>query len=65
MRVFFTKRGELVEDRDEIDAIDIVTHKFTVRIRISGILAMSNETKEVVLDQNLDLTPERTVGKRA
>lgn len=45
----------VVEERD-VDSIDIITEKYIVRIRTSGILVLDKVSKEPVLNQTLDLT---------
>lgn len=59
MRVFFSDGS-----CKETDAIDIVTMKYMISIRVSGILIKDKESKEsidlalegVVFDGNMDLT---------
>ena len=63
MKVFFTGRGSVgysqsVEERNDIDAVDIITPKFCLTIRTSGIRIVNNVTKEEFVDQNIDLTGE-------
>ena len=58
MRVFFTTLNQPQCQEKEVDAIDIVTNKYVIHIRISGIQIICNITKEIIKDENIDLTGE-------
>jgi hypothetical protein len=55
MDVFFSHRPNAGVLQKQVIAIDIHTYKYIVRIRENGILVLDSETKEIVLDNNLDL----------
>jgi len=60
MRVFFWKRDKVVHR--ETDAMDIVTKKYVIRIRISGITLIrkarpkKNRPQRTIFDDSVDLT---------
>jgi hypothetical protein len=55
MRVFFTQKQGEVEDKLNIDALDIITPKFRVAIRLSGVEVTSMVTKERLENGRIDL----------
>jgi len=52
MRVFFTSKQTGVEERSEVDALDIIREDYILSIRESGVRVLKGETKEEVLDFN-------------
>lgn len=56
MRVFFSKMKEKpIKEEFDVDAIDIITNKYKINIRRSGISILSLATMEESLNQTLDL----------
>ena len=64
---FYTKngeRGEKIQQEVDIDTLEIVSTKYIIAIRTSGILVKDRDTKKIldltqddkVFDTNLDLT---------
>jgi len=67
MILFYTKngeRGEKIQQEVDIDTLEIVSTKYIIAIRTSGILVKDRDTKKIldltqddkVFDTNLDLT---------
>ena len=60
MRVFFTvnnidKNNIKIQEKENIDALDIVTTKFKINIRISGIKIDDLEHGFTIYDETLNL----------
>ena len=53
MLVFFTDKDGV--STENADAVDIVSDKYTIRVRISGIQIYDNKAKEIIGDKELDL----------
>ncbi len=52
MRVFFTSKLSGVEERLEVDALDIIREDYILSIRESGVRITDVKTKEEILDFN-------------
>jgi len=62
MRVFFTTNQNTTLEEKEVNAIDIVTKQYVIRVRISGVLIrkqINTEDFETVYNEYLDLTEEK------
>ena len=55
MRVFFTENTMEIQEKENIDALDIVTAKFKINIRIGGIKIDDLEHGFTIYDETLDL----------
>jgi hypothetical protein len=55
MKVFFTQNVKEVEERNNINAVDIWTDKYLISIRESGIRVVDNKTKEDISDTYMNL----------
>lgn len=56
MKVFFSKyQSHNVEEKSNIQAMDVLSDEFHVSIRNGGIKVMNIKTKETICDFNLNL----------
>lgn len=63
MRAFFTQRQKQVADINNLDAIDIITDKYRITIRISGISVLDLKKNENVIDEHLDFADKQEKRK--
>lgn len=54
MRVFFTQKNTEVQEKEEVNALDIVTEKFVVSIRINGF-EIKSRTENTTQNGKIDL----------
>lgn len=59
MRAFFTQRNKEVEDRNNLDAVDIFTNKYRTSIRLSGISVIDLKTGKTIINETLDFTEQK------
>ena len=59
MRVFFVKLNQTeIQEKQNVDRLQIFTSKYIIHITRSGILIKNALTKEDIRDEYLDLTGE-------
>lgn len=56
MKAFFTVGKEEIQSHYYVTAVDIVSDKFTVRIRSTGIAIWDVDKKDIIQEIDLDLT---------
>jgi hypothetical protein len=54
MRIFFNNKNNEIEEKNS-NAIDIITNKFTIAVRISGLEVRSRITNEILENCKIDL----------
>jgi hypothetical protein len=56
MKVFFTGKNTEIEERNDVNCIDVITEKYLVRVRTSGVsIFKKGEVTDSIFDETLDL----------
>lgn len=63
MKTFFTVGREEIQSHDNVTAVDIVSGKFTVRVRSTGIAIWDADKKDIVQEIDLNLTSNKKERK--